>query len=61
MTDLTRIKKLLSNSTTMPAGTGIGKAAPGQPQTALNMHARSGHTHGPGCGCTHSHDNEDED
>ena len=59
MADMSRIKKLLGSSTTMPLGTGTG----GAPNSTLtNMHTdRGGHVHGHGCGCNHSHDDEDEE
>lgn len=62
MADMTRIKKLLSQSTTMPHGTGIGKdpARADQPSTLLNMHTQRG----GGCSCCsggHHHDDDDEE
>lgn len=56
MADISRFKKMLSGSTTMPYGT-----AGAQNSTLLNMHTdRGGHVHGHGCGCNHSHDDEEE-
>lgn len=56
MADMSRIKKLLSGSTTLPLGTGGA-----QNSTLLNMHTdRGGHVHGAGCGCNHAHDDDDE-
>lgn len=59
MADMTRIKKLLSQSTTMPAGTGLG-GGNAQPSTLLNMHTQRG-----GCSCCaggrHEDDEDEED
>jgi len=49
------IKKLLSNSTTMPYGTG-GKAS-----FLTGSHLRPSHTHGTGCSCCGPADDSEED
>ena len=61
MSSLDKYKKMLSQSTTLPAGTAQGGS--GQPSTLLSMHTpRGGVSHGHGCGCAHHHhDHEEED
>lgn len=59
MADMSRIKKLLGNSTTMPMGTGIGSAQGGQNSTLLNMHTDRGGL-GAGCSCCQTDDDECE-
>ena len=57
MSDISKYKKLLSGSTTMPYGTSGG------PSLLTGGHLRpSGHSHGAGCGCgSHQGDAHEDD